>query len=418
MSKSKRDKTEVLPDSEDDSPKSKRARIKGLPEGIGIVRNVTGGRKYWQVRLGKKFTGGRIIRKKFDTVQEARDWIFGPEVADMEAAPGAVVDLKERAGGAAFGLSSAQINEAADAFRVLENTKLSLTDAVGYAVRHAIPPSGEMALNKAIEGLCKVKRLAGKNDKYIRGLGWSLGRFSTDFKNAALHKVTRDEVEGWLEEEDFSVATRRNYIRDLHILFKFALGRGWTSENPIAGIEKPADKTGEISIFTPAKVQALLGVAQGEVLAGIAIKTFAGLRTSELLKLDWSDVDEEQIIVKAAHAKTRRRRVVTVSENLLAWLRPLQKETGPVAPFTPRQWHDRVSAAAVESKVAPLPKNVMRHSFCSYHFAKHRNENLTAAEAGNSPAMIYEHYRAIIKKKSQIEEFWAIVPPPQTAETV
>ena len=329
-----------------------------------------------------------------------------------------MVDLKERAGGAAFGLSAAQISEAASAFRVLAATKLSLTEAIGYAVRHAIPPSGEMPLDDALKSLCKVKRSAGRDEKYISGLEWSIGRFSKDFKNTTLHEVTRDEVEDWLEEENFSKVTRRNYIRDLHILFKFALERGWTSVNPIAGIEKPDNKTGEISIFTPDQVKALLGVAQGAVLAGIAIKTFAGLRTSELLKLDWSDVDTGQIIVKAAHAKTRRRRVVTVTENLLAWLRPLQKQTGLVAPFTPRQWHDRVSAVAAESKVAPLPKNVMRHSFCSFHLAKHKNENLTAAEAGNSPAIIYEHYRAIIRDEKKIEEFWKIVPPLQSAETV
>jgi site-specific recombinase XerD len=327
-----------------------------------------------------------------------------------------MVALKERAGGAAFGLSAAQINEAAAAFRVLDATKLSLTEAVGYAVRHAIPPEGEMVLQRAIEALCKAKRAADRNEKYIRGLEWSLGRFAVDFKNIAVHKVARDDVEAWLEEEDFSVQTRRNYIRDLHILFKFALGRGWTSENPIAGIEKPAEKTGEVSILLPAQAQALLGVAQGEVLLGIAIKTFAGLRTSELLTLDWNDVTEERIVVQARHAKTRRRRVVTVSENLRVWLKPLLKPSGPVAPFSPRQWHDRVSAVSTEAKVAPLPKNVMRHSFCSYHYAKHSNENLTAAEAGNSPAMIFEHYRAMIKEKSQIDEFWAIIPQAQPAE--
>ena len=390
--------------------KSKRAKIKDLPPGVGISKNETGDHKYWQVRLGKKFTGGPIIRKKFDKVEDARTWIFGQEVAEMEGAPGAMVTLKERAGGAAFGLSAAQINEAAAAFRVLSETKLSLTEAVGYAVRHALPPSGEMALDGAIKAICKAKRDAGRNEKYIRGLEWSYGRFATDFKNLALHTVTRDEVEDWLGEEDFSLTTRRNYIRDLHMLFKFSVQRGWTSENPIADIEWPAETTGEISIFTPAQFQLLLGVAKDEILTGIAIKTFAGLRTSELLTLDWADVDEEQIVVQARHAKTRRRRVVTVSENLREWLKSVLKPSGPVAPFSPRQWHDRVSAAATEAKVAPLPKNVMRHSFCSYHYAKHRNENLTAAEAGNSPAMIFQHYRAIIKDKGQIAEFWATVP--------
>jgi hypothetical protein len=32
-----------------------------------------------------------------------------------------------------------------------------------------------------------------------------------------------------------------------------------------------------------------------------------------------------------------------------------------------------------------MSMNVLRHAFGSYHFALHRNENLTAAEMGNSP---------------------------------
>ena len=120
----------------------RRPQLKVFPLGVGITKNVTGGRKYWQVRLAKKFTGGPIIRKKFRRVDDATDWIFGREVSEMEAAPGATVDLKERAGSAAFGLSSAQINEATAAFRVLEKTKLTLTEVVAYAVLHAMPPSG------------------------------------------------------------------------------------------------------------------------------------------------------------------------------------------------------------------------------------------------------------------------------------
>jgi hypothetical protein len=38
-----------------------------------------------------------------------------------------------------------------------------------------------------------------------------------------------------------------------------------------------------------------------------------------------------------------------------------------------------------------LPPNFARHSFCSYHYALHRNENLTAAEAGNSPNVIFSN---------------------------
>lgn len=101
--------------------------------------------------------------------------------------------------------------------------------------------------------------------------------------------------------------------------------------------------------YCPLGVQAkaLLGAAEGVFLAGISIKLFAGLRTSELLQLDWNEVGDRQIIVLARHAKTRRRRVISISENLRKWIGPFRKElSGPVIPHTARRWHDRVGAIA------------------------------------------------------------------------
>ena len=36
--------------------------------------------------------------------------------------------------------------------------------------------------------------------------------------------------------------------------------------------------------------------------------------------------------------------------------------------------------------------------FCTYHFALHDNENLTAAQAGNSPAVIHSAYKGLATK--------------------
>jgi hypothetical protein len=37
------------------------------------------------------------------------------------------------------------------------------------------------------------------------------------------------------------------------------------------------------------------------------------------------------------------------------------------------------------------PQNAIRHTFGTYHFSLHRNENLTAAELGNAPAVVERH---------------------------
>jgi hypothetical protein len=46
----------------------------------------------------------------------------------------------------------------------------------------------------------------------------------------------------------------------------------------------------------------------------------------------------------------------------------------------------------------------------------HTNENLTAAEAGNSPQMLHQHYRALATRAEA--EKWFAVKPSKSAKNV
>ena len=123
-------------------------------------------------------------------------------------------------------------------------------------------------------------------------------------------------------------------------------------------------------------------------------------RSSLVSGLDWNEVCENEIIVKGAKAKTRQRRVVTISDNLRTWLSPHRKTSGPITLLAGKRWHAALGEAA-QAATAPMSMNILRHTFGSYHFALHRNENLTAAEMGNSPAMVFRHYRAVCDTRSR-----------------
>ena len=64
----------------------------------------------------------------------------------------------------------------------------------------------------------------------------------------------------------------------------------------------------------------------------------------------------------------------------------------------------------------PPRRNGLRHAFCTYHFALHSNENLTAALAGNSPTMIHAHYKGLATKAEA--EKWFNVRPAKAAANV
>ena len=59
-----------------------------------------------------------------------------------------------------------------------------------------------------------------------------------------------------------------------------------------------------------------------------------------------------------------------------------------------------------------------RHSYASYRIRQLKG-NLAelAAEMGNSPAMVYRHYREVVKPKD-VEAYWNILPAGEASNIV
>lgn len=78
----------------------------------------------------------------------------------------------------------------------------------------------------------------------------------------------------------------------------------------------------------------------------------------------------------------------------------------------PSSARKRPAAQVVAAKcdpVIPWKRNGLRHSYCTYRMAVLQNEHQVSAERGNSPAMVFANYRALVTKE-QGEEWFKIVP--------
>ena len=165
-------------------------------------------------------------------------------------------------------------------------------------------------------------------------------------------------------------------------------------------------------ILSPEEVDRLLRSASPDMLGFWAIGAFAGLRTAELQRLTWEEVNLEDslIEVKAEKAKTASRRLVAIQPNLRLWLL-LCDRSGAVCPpnLHVRMRQDRERAGFTR----PWPNNALRHSFASYHLAAFRDAARLALEMGNSPRIIFRHYRELVRPVAA-NEFWQLTPPGLT----
>jgi integrase len=86
--------------------------------------------------------------------------------------------------------------------------------------------------------------------------------------------------------------------------------------------------------------------------------------------------------VAADKAKTARRRLIPIRENLAAWLASCARPAGPVCPANWRVRFDKARELAGLARGA-WPDNDLRHSFASYHAAHFQDAGKLAADMGH-----------------------------------
>ena len=157
-----------------------------------------------------------------------------------------------------------------------------------------------------------------------------------------------------------------------------------------------------------------------DLIAPLAIGAICRLRTWELGRLDWQAVDLASgfIRIEAKIAKTATRRLIPIPDNLREWLQPIAQKEGPINPSTDdRGLNHRLVRGPARSAQVAWVKNGLRHSFCSYRLAQTSDAAKVALEAGNSPTMIFRHYRELVTP-DQAQEWFSIRPKARGFETI
>ncbi|MDG1364097.1 MAG: tyrosine-type recombinase/integrase [Akkermansiaceae bacterium] len=238
-----------------------------------------------------------------------------------------------------------------------------------------------------------------------------LRKFESDHGEWIACDISDDVAGDWLHGLDFAALTINHYRAALLQMFNHGLKIRAVETNPIEVIDKLKEDRGEIGILSPAEAATLLSHCSDNILPAVVIGLFAGLRRSEISRLDWSQVDFQQkhIEVKAGNSKSAARRLVPMRKNLRQWLDPYRQQNGLVMP-TEMIYRSRLDSARKAAGIKQWPHNALRHSFASYNLAAFENAPALAGEMGHgSTKMIFEHYRALVTRK-QGKSYWRIAP--------
>jgi integrase len=394
-----------------------RQRLKPwrTPGGIRIrpLRNRSGVVSY-RAEIPESITGQRLLRQ-FKTSGEA------------EAFAAVMQVQRENSGLAAFSITDREREDARLALDVLHPLgDVTLLQAAQFYAKHHRPLGGDISVADLIQKFLAEKRRENLRPRSVADLNHRLNVFERTFGGELVKNISTEAVQRWLvEDETRSEQTKLNFKRVLQGFFNFALRNRYVAANPVSEITFRVE-TGDPAILTVEQAQCLLFAAIDnpdlELGPFITLGLFCGIRSEELARLDWRDVNfsEGFVTISKRIAKKRRIRNVPLEEVAVAWLQTFGvKRSGPIAPIgILRRFRKLVKASATKAASAapPIawpqrwPANAMRHSFASYFFAKTSNAAETCARLGQrSDDVLFQHYRSLVKR-ADAERFFQLVP--------
>lgn len=287
----------------------------------------------------------------------------------------------------------------------------TLADAVESFVKGLESRNKSISCEVVSDKLLSKLLIEGKSKGHRDALEYRLKRFNQEYGDWLACDVTTEVIDDFLTHLDVGQQTKLHYRRAIGQMFNHAIKLKAAPNNPIDDTIKPKAAPAATGILKPVEVAALLTHADAATLPGLAISFLAGVRRAEIERLDWSeiDLDEGFIEIKAENSKTAQRRLIPMSDNLKAWLRPYAVPRGKVVQ-SPAVWRKGQEKARGEAGLTTWPHNAGRHSFASYYLAMHDDPGKLAMALGHpDPRLLFKHYRQLVTAKAA-GAYWGIFP--------
>ena len=343
---------------------------------------------------------GKQKDKTFSSESEARKWAKQYLKTSQE-------------GGIQLSPQDAQLwrviqSQVPEGFDVMEIWERGLRD---YEAERQISLLPEIQVSKAIsEWLDKLKadEEHGKiSYAYLRGIRSYMNRVINTLE-VSVRDLDLDTTQMWLDTQDLTPKGKKNMRGYLNTFLKWCHAKGYSEIQSLHLTVPKQTSKDNIGVFTPTQLKDILKAFPDNLVPPVVIGAFAGLRTSEINRLEWKDIRGGHIHLSAAITKTGIKRVVPIQPNLQAWLDKYGKKSGSVVDPPVKNLGTKFSY--IRRKLGlEWVKNGLRHSFCSYRLAMKPNAAAVSLEAGNTPTVLLRRYNEAVTKP-EAEKWFSIKP--------
>lgn len=184
--------------------------------------------------------------------------------------------------------------------------------------------------------------------------------------NKEIHTITKNDAYNLVFKSCESIKSdwsRRNLIKTMRRVFRMAIEDGNISLNPFSGMMIKTPET-DLTVLTATEVQVLLSEAklsQHRFYPIWLVALMTGMRSGEMFALTWNDIDFENRLISVnkqwtskngiTSTKTRRNRMVPISDELYQFLIELKLERGKESSVLPQleEWKHGEQAHVLRS---------------------------------------------------------------------
>lgn len=181
--------------------------------------------------------------------------------------------------------------------------------------------------------------------------------------------------------------------------------------------KKVVEDEPEIGFLTVEEARDLMNSMTDKYKAPMALALFAGLRSWEISRIEWKDINfrRNQIKIRPAVSKTRKNRTLAnLPDNLWAWLRKYKGEGQIIKNYNAFNLSRRRACARIE---LDYPHNAARHCFGTFGYWRGEEwARRTMGHTGNTK-IFHKHYVEGGAIQEESEEYFAIYPPKKKNKT-
>lgn len=269
-------------------------------------------------------------------------------------------------------------------------------------------------INRAIDEFLKSREEVGNSAETRNVQECLLNKFVSTQGLRTTQDITRQAAMNWIFAEGLSKSTQVSRRSKLSSFVSWLVLQGWIEGNIVEDIQPPKVRLDRPAALTLPQVEALIGAARdldgGLMLPYFALCVFSGVRPLEALRItDWEsfDLDEHKHVFISEKVSKTCSRYAPLCERVVEILADCKAKGLLPGAFNRATFRAVRAAAGVDFPWKGPYNDVLRHTYCSMHYALNKDLQFLSHGCGNSVAMLRKHYIVPVPQ-NEAEKFFGV----------